>query len=123
MITPKMMIINSMVIDTITAVISLQQQTGFDGCRIREPPNPLTIVKCVELAFDAESCSTFGLCVPVVIESTVMVISRVAIDGTVSVGAFWCNLFKRAKLAAVKILPENVLCVWEVFRGRLIFIE
>ncbi len=48
---------NSMVIDTITAVNDLQQQTGFAGCLLREPPNPLTTVKCVELAFDAESGS------------------------------------------------------------------
>lgn len=98
-----------MVIDTITAVISLQQQTGLDGCLMREPPNPLTMVKCVELAFEAESFSSFGLWLVVIIESTVMVISRLAIDGMVSVGAFLCSLFKRAKLAAVKFLPENVL--------------
>lgn len=76
-----------MVIDTITAVISLQQQTGFVGCLIREPPNPLTMVKCVELALEAESFS-FGLWFVVIIESTVIVISRFAIDGMFLVGAF-----------------------------------
>lgn len=102
-ITPKMMIINSMVIDTITAVISLQQQTRFGGCLAREPPNPFTMVKCVELAVDTTSLS-FGLWLVVTIESTVIVISRLVVAV-----AFLCCLFRRAKLAAVKFLPENVL--------------
>lgn len=69
---------NSIVIETITAVMSLQQQTDLVGCLIREPPNPLTIVKCVELALDAESFS-FVLLFVVVIDSTVIVISRLAV--------------------------------------------
>lgn len=107
MITPKMIIIKSIVIVTITAVISLQQ-TGFAGCLIREPPYPLTIVKCVELAFEAASFSFVLLFVDVTIESTVIVISRFD-DGFVLAGASLCSSFKRAKLAAVKFARENVL--------------
>lgn len=109
-----MMIMNRMVIDTITAVIRLQQQADFLGCLRREPPNPLTTVKCVELAFDTASFS-FGLwfCA-VVIDSTVMVNSRFV--GAVSIGAFLCRLSKRARLAVVKSLPENVLYDVSVFK-------
>lgn len=102
---------NNIVIETMTAVISLQQQTGLVGCFIREPPNPLTIVKCVELALDAESFS-FVLLLAVVIDSTVIVISRFAVVGMALVGALLCNLFKRARLAAVKFVLQNVLCCW-----------
>lgn len=98
-----------MVIVTITAVISLQQQTGFVGCLTREPPYPLTMVKWVELAFDTASFS-FGLWFDVVIiESTVIVISRFAIDDGITDGVPSCSSFKRAKLAAVKFAWENVL--------------
>lgn len=108
-----MMNIKRMVIETITAVIWLQQQAGLVDCFPRAPPNPLTIVKWVELAFDAESFS-FGLLLllPVVgtIESTVIVNSRSAIGCFVLPGSgCLCCLSKRAKLAAVKFFPENVL--------------
>lgn len=118
MITPKMIIMNRMVIDTITAVIRLQQQADFVGCLTRDPPNPFTTVKWVELAFDMTSFS-FGLSIWfVVIESTVIVNSRFA-AGTISVGPFRCILFMRSKLAVVKSLPENVLYDVEWFDDRI----